>query len=175
MTPDTAAPSVRAVLRAARPDDAAAIQAILNHYIARSTSTFMTEPVTLESRQTFITQRDARHPLWVAELDGITVGWAALSPHQARSAYAETAESSIYLHPHHTGQGLGTRLMTRVVAHGIDAGFHTLVAGACAEQAASIALHERAGYQRCAHFREVARKFGRWLDVIYLQRLLRPA
>lgn len=172
MTHDTAAPSARAVLRAGRSEDAAAIQAILNHYIAHSTSTFMTEPVTLESRQTFITQRDARHPVWVADLDGTVIGWAALSQHQARGAYAETAESSIYLHPRHTGKGLGTRLMAQVVAHGQSAGFHTLVAGACAEQAASIALHERAGYQRCAHFREVARKFGRWLDVIYLQRLL---
>lgn len=174
MSMSAAAPGApdRLLLRPGRVEDAPAIQAILNHYIAHSTSTFMTEPVTLESRRAFMTERGERHPIWVAELDGAAIGWAALAPHQTRGGYGHTAENSIYLHPDHTGGGIGSRLLARLIASAQQHGFHCLVAGACAEQAASIALHERAGYRRCAHFREVARKFDRWLDVIYLQRML---
>jgi phosphinothricin acetyltransferase len=159
-------------LRLGEARDAAPIAAILNHHIAFTTSTFMTEPVSVASREAFIVEREATHPIWVAEMDGACIGWAALSKHQPRSAYAHTVENSIYLHPDHTGRGIGTVLLGRLVDEARRLGLHSLIAGACAEQAASIALHERLGYRRCAHFHEVARKFERWLDVVYLERLL---
>jgi phosphinothricin acetyltransferase len=161
-------------LRPGERRDAAAIAAILNHHIAFTTSTFMTEPVSVVSRETFVLEREAEHPIWVAELDGACIGWAALSRHQPRSAYAHTVENSIYLHPDHVGRGIGTVLLGQLVDGAHRLGFHSLIAGACAEQAPSIALHERLGYRRCALFHQVARKFGRWLDVVYLERLLQP-
>ncbi|MEY8876976.1 MAG: N-acetyltransferase family protein [Leptothrix sp. (in: b-proteobacteria)] len=162
-------------LRHGQEGDAEAIAQILNHYIEHSTATFMTEPVSVHSRRDFILERKAEHPIWIAELDGEAVGWAALSPHQPRSAYAHTVENSIYLHPAHLRRGLGVKLLTRVVEDAQRNGFHSLIAGACSEQAGSLALHQRLGYQPCAHFHEVARKFDRWLDVIYLERALRPS
>lgn len=152
--------------------DAQALADILNHHIAHGTSTFMTEPVSVASRTAFIVERGADLPIWVAELDGRCIGWAALSLHQPRSAYGHTAESSVYLHPDHLGRGYGTALMTQLIASARTIGHHSLIAGACSEQIASIRLHEKLGYTRCAHFHEVARKFDRWLDVIYLERLI---
>ncbi len=171
-TADTTPPGLR--LRPAQPHDAPAIAAILNHYIVFTTATFMTEPVSVESRRAFIVERRAEHPIWVAERDGVAIGWAALAQHQPRSAYGHTLETSIYLHPDHLGRGIGTRLLGQLVADAQRLGFHSLIAGACSEQAGSLALHERLGFRRCAHFHEVARKFDRWLDVIYLERLLQP-
>jgi L-amino acid N-acyltransferase len=159
-------------LRPGEARDAAPIAAILNHHIAFTTSTFMSEPVSVASREAFIVEREREHPIWIAELDGTGIGWAALAPHQPRNAYAHTVENSIYLHPDHVGRGIGTVLLGRLVDDARGLGFHSLIAGACAEQAASIALHERLGYRRCAHFHQVARKFDRWLDVVYLECLL---
>jgi L-amino acid N-acyltransferase len=160
------------LIRPGREEDASAIAAILNHYVEHSTSTFITEPVSVDSRVAWIRDRRAEHPLWVAEADGQAVGWAALAEHKPRGGYRHTVENSVYLHPAWVGRGLGTRLLQQVLADARRAGFHVIVAGACAEQTASIRLHERAGYDRVAHFRQVGRKFDRWLDVIYLQRLL---
>lgn len=159
-------------LRPGHERDAPAIAAILNHYIVHTTTTFFTEPVTVEDRHAWITRRLPEHTLWVADLQGQAIGWAALSDHKSRGGYQHTVENSIYLHPAHVRRGLGRQLLQRVIADAQRAGFHVLVAGACAESTASIALHERAGYERVGHFREVGRKFDRWLDVIYLQKFL---
>jgi phosphinothricin acetyltransferase len=160
------------LIRPGAQHDAPALAAILNHHIENGTSTFMTEPVSIDSRVDFICQRSPDLPIWVAEVDGQCIGWAALSLHQPRGAYGHTVESSIYLHPEHLGRGYGRALMSRLIASAKAIGHHTLIAGACTEQIASIRLHERMGYTRCAHFHEVARKFDRWLDVVYLERVI---
>ena len=108
--PETSAPP-GLLLRPGQLRDAPAIAAILNHYIVFTTATFMTEPVSVESRRAFIVERRADHPIWVAERDGVAIGWAALAQHQPRSAYGHTLENSIYLHPDHLGRGIGTRLL----------------------------------------------------------------
>jgi L-amino acid N-acyltransferase YncA len=159
-------------LRAGRESDAAGIAAILNHYIEHTTATFFTEPVTPEDRYEWITRRRPEHTLWVADLHGQPIGWAALADHKPRGGYRHTVENSIYLHPAHVGRGLGRRLLDQVLEDARRAGFHLVVAGACSESVASIALHESAGYERAGHFRQIGRKFDRWLDVIYLQKLL---
>jgi phosphinothricin acetyltransferase len=160
------------LIRPGAERDAQALAAILNHHIAHGTSTFMTETVTIDSRRTFILDRGPELPIWVADVDGQCIGWAALAQQQPRSAYGHTAESSIYLHPDHLRRGYGMALMTQLIASARAIGYHTLIASACTEQVASIRLHERLGYTRCAHFHEVARKFDRWLDVVYLERLI---
>jgi phosphinothricin acetyltransferase len=159
-------------LRPGAPQDAAALATILNHYLTHTTATFHTEPVDVQDRRRFIVERPARHPIWVAEVAGEAVGWAALSMHWARPAFGDAAEHSIYVHPAHVGRGIGLELLQRAISSAQELGFHTLIGGVCIEQGASLALHERAGFVRVAHFREVARKFDRWLDVVYLQRML---
>jgi L-amino acid N-acyltransferase len=157
------------LLRLGRSSDAKDIAGILNHYIAHSTSTFLTEPVTPDDRRQWIDQRSPRHSLWVAEHDGRVIGWAALAEHKPRGGYRHTVEDSVYLHPDHVGRGIGRRLLAQVIDDARRFGFHVIVAGACAEQTASVRLHQSAGYQSAGHFREVGNKFDRWLDVVYFQ------
>lgn len=163
------------LLRPGRSSDAEDIAAIVNHYVAHTTSTFLTELVTPEDRRQWIDKRSPKHSLWVAELDARVIGWAALAEHKPRGGYRHTVENSVYVHPDHLGRGIGRRLLHQVIDDARRAGFHVIVAGACAEQTASVRLHESAGYQRVGQFREVGRKFDRWLDVIYLQMHLTPS
>jgi len=163
------------LIRLATFEDLGAIREIYNYYVARSTCTFQLEPETAEERLEWFRKRSALHPATVVEIGGAVVGWAALSPWKSRAAYARSVEFSVYVrHDLHRG-GLGRALMVDLIERARAAGHHTIVGGACTEQAASIALQEALGFERVACFREVGFKLGRWLDVAYLQLLLEPA
>jgi L-amino acid N-acyltransferase YncA len=160
------------LIRLATFEDLGAIREIYSYYVARSTCTFQLEPETGEERLEWFRKRSALHPATVAELDGEVVGWAALSPWKSRAAYARSVEFSVYVrHDLHRG-GIGRALMVDLIERARAAGHHTVIGGACTEQAASIALQEALGFERVACFREVGFKFGRWLDVAYLQLFL---
>ena len=159
-------------IRLAAAADAAAINDIQNHYVVHSTATFLTEPFTLEQRLAWLDGRSPVHPVTVAEVNGTVVGWGALGEFRSRPAYRHTTEFSIYLHPDWHRRGFGRVLLADLTGRARAAGHHALVGGCCSESTAIIALLETEGFSRVAHFPEVGRKFGRWLDVVFLQRLL---
>lgn len=167
-------PKDNVIIRHGQLRDAEPIAEILNHYIEHTTATFMIDKVTVADRMDWIKNRKPQHPLWVAERQGRAIGWAALSDHRPRPGFEGTAENSIYLHPNYRRQGLGLKLLNRVIEDAYQHGLHTLVAGVCTEQEPSMRLHEKAGYVRVGHYREIARKYNRWLDVVFLQRMLTP-
>jgi len=158
--------------RLATRDDAGAINDIQNHYVVNSTATFLTEAVTLEQRITWLDGRSPAHPVIVAEAAGSVIGWGSLEVFRARPAYRHTAEFSLYVHPEWHRRGIGRALLADLVARARAAGHHALVGGCCSESTAVIALLEASGYSRVAHFPQVGRKFDRWLDVVFLQRIL---
>jgi L-amino acid N-acyltransferase YncA len=162
------------VIRPLLPADHAAAAAVYNHYVATSTATFAVDPVTpQEWAAEVLGGLDAgRHGGWAVESDGAFAGYLLVVPYKARCAYRDTAEVSVYLAPEHTGRGLGREALDHVDRHAGAAGLHALVAGVCTENAASVALFERHGYERVAHFREVGNKFGRLLDVVYLEKVI---
>jgi phosphinothricin acetyltransferase len=160
------------MVRPARLSDGAAIASILNHYVVHTTATFMTEPETAEQRIAWLNDRPARHPVVVAEANGRVVGFASLSSFRQRAAYGGTAEIGVYVHHDHHRRGTGRALVQDVIERGRAAGLHAIVAGCCSESVASIGLLESLGFSRVAHFREVGRKFDRWLDVVFLEKLL---
>lgn len=159
-------------IRLADRGDAAAINAIQNYYVVSSTATFLTEPLTLEQRLAWLENRSPAHPVIVALAEGSVAGWGSLEVFRSRPAYRHTAEFSIYVHHEMHRRGIGRVLLTDLVARARALGHHTLVGGCCSESTAVIALLEASGFSRVAHFREVGRKFNRWLDVVFLQRLL---
>ena len=159
-------------LRSATRDDCPAINDILNHYVTTSTATFITEPQTLADRQEWLDGRASHHPVVVAHVAGRVIGWAALSTFRTREAYARTAELGVYVHRDYHRQGIGRLLVAELIGKARVAGLHVVVAGCCSESLASIALLEATGFRRVAHFHEVGFKFGRWLDVIFLERQL---
>ena len=94
------------------------------------------------------------------------------SKFRLRAAYAPTVEASVYIHHDHHRRGLGRLILEELIAQARRAGFHSMIGGVSADQAASIALQESLGFKRVAHLKEVGLKFGQRLDVIYLQLML---
>jgi L-amino acid N-acyltransferase YncA len=156
-------------LRDAIAADLDRINAIYNFYVEHSTCTYQEAPSTTAERQAWFERHGPHHPVIVAEVDGRVVGWGALSPFHARSAYRFTVEDSVYVDDAWRGRGIGRRLLEELVARARAIGYHTIIAGVDASQPGSLALHARHGFERVAHLSEVGFKFGRWLDVIYLQ------
>lgn len=159
-------------IRVATRDDAGAINDIQNHYVVHSTATFLTEPVTLEQRLAWLGGRAEIHPVIVAQAGDSVVGWGSLEVFRSRPAYRRTAELSIYVHRERHRQGIGRAILAELLARARALGHHALVGGCCIESTAVIALLEAFGFSRVAQFREVGRKFDRWLDVVFLQQLL---
>lgn len=159
--------------RPAVASDLPAINEIYNHYVASSACTYQEEPESLKARRAWFARHGPDHPVLVADAGGRVVGWAALSPFHSRSAYRRTVESSIYVHHEHRGLGVGSTLMQMLLASARGRGHHTIVALIDAGQAGSIALHRAVGFVEAGRLREVGRKFGQWLDVIYMQKMWR--
>ncbi len=159
-------------LRDATAADLPAINGIYNHYVLNSTCTYQTEPSTAEERAAWFAAHGPKHPVIVAELDGRVVGWGSLSQFHPRSAYGNTVEDSVYLRHDLLGRGIGSALLGELVRRASAIGHRCIIAGIDADQQASVALHAKFGFVPAARLREVGYKFGRWLDVIWMQRML---
>jgi L-amino acid N-acyltransferase YncA len=156
-------------IRLARSADLASINDIYNHYVSRSTCTYQEEPEPIASRQAWFERHGPPHPVTVAELEGVMVGWGSLSAYHARSAYRFTVENSVYVHHQHQRRGIGGAILADLVARARAIGHRTIVAGIDASQDGSVALHARHGFIKAGELKEVGYKFDRWLDVIYMQ------
>jgi phosphinothricin acetyltransferase len=161
-------------IRLATADDLSAINDIYNYYVPRSTCTYQLEPETLESRQTwFAAHPPEKYPVTVALAAGQVVGWGALSKFRERAAYNPTVEASVYIHHDHHRRGIGKALLADLIERAKAIGYHSLIGGADGEQTSSLALQESLGFQKVGHFQEVGYKFGRRLDVVFMQLMLK--
>ncbi|MCT6699274.1 GNAT family N-acetyltransferase [Rheinheimera sp. 4Y26] len=160
-------------LRPAAESDAAAIALIYNHYIEHSTVTFeqscLTDNEMLQRMQAILS---SELPFLVLEKQGLVLGYAYASPWRARIGYRFSVESSVYLSPGSAGLGYGSLLMQQLLQQLTQAGYHAVIAGIALPNDASVALHEKFGMTKVAHFYQVGTKFGQWLDVGYWQLLL---
>jgi phosphinothricin acetyltransferase len=165
---------VAPVIRAASDADLAAITAIYGHHVLKGTASFETEPPTLEEmarRRADVVGRGL--PFWVAEWEDEVVGYAYAAPYRLRPAYRFTVEDSVYIHPGRVGNGIGRRLLDRVICSCEEGGSKQMIAIiGDSENAASIRLHEAAGFTHVGVLRGVGLKFGRWLDTVIMQREL---
>ena len=156
-------------IRLARGGDLAPINDIYNYFVLHSTCTYQEEPESLESRRAWFDRHGPKHPITVAELDGRVVGWGALSPFHARSAYRFTVENSVYVDHQHHRRGIGDSVLADLIVRARALNHRTIVAGIDASQEASIAIHAKHGFVKVGHLVEVGYKFDRWLDVVYMQ------
>jgi phosphinothricin acetyltransferase len=165
------------VIRLAERRDAEGIRAVYNRYVTESTALFDLVPRTLDEQVAWIDEHAGGHPALVAidpgsQAPGGVVGFGSLSPFRPRPAYAGSVEDSVYLLDSHQGRGIGRRLLDELLRLAQAHGFHTVLARISGANDASIALHAACGFEVVGVEREVGRKFGQWLDVVEMQRLL---
>lgn len=167
----TPVPGPGLLVRPALAADCPAILAIYNEAVLTTTASYDVEPQSLERRQAWF-EDHLRHqyPVLVAEHQGTVVGWSSLSRFHDRFGFRYTAENSIYVAASQRGQGIGARLLAPLLEAAQARGLHTIIAAIDATNEASLRLHTRFGFEKAGHFREVGHKFGRWLDVAYLQK-----
>lgn len=160
-------------LRLATIDDAEAIRQIYNLEVTTSTATFDLVPRTLEDQQEWLRLRSGAHAaVVVTEDDGLVIAFGSLSKWRDRPAYSTTVEDSVYVDRDHHGKGVGRFLLDGLVSTATSHGFHACMARIVGGHDASIALHAACGFEVVGTEREVGRKFGRWLDVVLMERLL---
>lgn len=145
---------------------------IYNHYVRTSTATFQEAELSPEGFEEAVRFADPRFGSFALLEGEALAGYAVLGPFKGRCAYRFSSEISVYLKPDATGKGLGSVAVDFLEARARERAFHALIAGVTAENEASLRLFRRKGYEPVARFREVGFKFGRWLDVAYLEKVL---
>lgn len=161
------------MLRQAGPEDLAAITALMNENIRNSTAVYHYEERRLEDVTRWYDDKQRRkHPLFVAEEAGVFLGYGTFGPYRPHDGYARTVEHSVYVDKNHQGKGAGGALLEALIEAAQRDGYHAMVAYIDAENQQSIRLHERKGFQNCGRLREVGYKFGRYLDLVIMERLL---
>ncbi len=158
-------------IRPAVVDDAAQIAEIYNYYITETHHTFETEPVSEEMMAARIITVSKRLPFVVADVDGEVTGYAYGVRFKLREAYEHSAEVSIYVRNDAKKRGLGSSLYTRVFEELEDTHIHAIIAGIALPNDSSVKFHEKLGFEKVAHFREVGYKLGRWIDVGYWEKM----
>jgi phosphinothricin acetyltransferase len=155
-------------LRSASAADAAPICAIYNNYVETTTITFEEDAVTEQDMAQRIADVGAAKLPWlVLEVSDKVVGYAYATKWRARPAYRYSVESTIYLDREFAGRGLGRMLYSELLDQLRERGLHLVIGGIALPNESSVALHEKLGFSKAAHFTEVGMKFGRWIDVGY--------
>ena len=160
------------IIRPATPGDLTAINTIYNYYVVHSTCIWTTQPCSEAERKAWYQEHGPSMPVLVAEHGGCVVGWGALGSFRAAYTAAGMLEDSIYVHHDFHRQRIGSQLLQALIEEALHLGLRSLLANISADQTPSVRLHEKFGFQKVAHLREVGEKFDQRFDAIYLQLLL---
>lgn len=149
------------------------ILAIYNHVITQSTAVYSSTPVDLGERKAWLEMRRGRgFPVLVAVEAGEVAGFASYGDWRAASGYVYTVEHSVHVREDRRGRGIGTQLMEALLQEAKAQGKHMMIGGVDAANEASIAFHRSLGFEASPPFRQVGQKFGRWLDLVFVQKRL---
>lgn len=160
------------IRKAVAEQDAGAVAKVYNYYILNTHQTFETEALSEEQMRQRITEISKDYPFLVAEDDdGEVCGYAYATQFKLRQAYAYSAEVSIYVRSQSKQKGIGSKLYEKLFEQLSDTNIHAVVAGISLPNDASVLFHEKFGFKKVAHFREVGYKLGRWVDVGYWEKL----
>ncbi|MFM7234815.1 MAG: N-acetyltransferase family protein [Flavobacteriales bacterium] len=160
-------------IREATADDLDSIQTIYNEAILNTTAIYEYAPFDSAYMNEWWNQRITHcWPVLVAEHDEKVVGFATYGTFRARTAYRTTCEHSVYVLENYRGKGLGKTLLQSIVKAARANGVHVLIGGIDADNQLSIVLHESEGFRIAGHLHEVAFKFDRWLDLVFMEKKL---
>lgn len=159
------------MIRIATEQDAQAITSIYNHYIENTVVTFETAVITVDTILARMKTVNAANLPWLVaeDKDGQVIGYAYASPWRERYAYRFSVEITVYLAKHETGKGYGSKLYKALFSALESYDVHVVIGGITLPNDESVALHEKLGLVKAAHFSEVGYKFEQWLDVGYWQ------
>ncbi|MEQ8656433.1 MAG: N-acetyltransferase family protein [Hyphomicrobiales bacterium] len=160
-------------VRPAKEADLPAILAIYNDAVTNTTAIWNERLSDLQGRRDWWQDRIAQgFPVFVAELDGVCVGYATYGHFRPNDGYKHSRELSVYVAAEQRGKGIASTLMDALEEHARAHEVHVLIGGLEAENTASLALHAKHGFTRAGHLRHVGRKFDRWLDLVLMQKVL---
>lgn len=161
------------VIRPYRESDAASILEIINDSILNTSHNYDYEPKTLsEVEKLFEEKIKDGYPILIGEVGGELVGYATFGRFRAKPGYDKTIEHSIYLNKKAQSKGLGTAMMRQLIEIATENGYHVMIAGMDSENTGSYQFHERLGFREVARFSEVGYKFGKWLNLVFMQLIL---
>jgi L-amino acid N-acyltransferase YncA len=160
------------MIRDVQGHDAAAICSIYNYYIENSVTTFEEHPVSVPEMKKRIKEITKELPWLVFEEQGSVLGYAYASKWKSRCAYRYSAESTVYLSRMSIGRGIGTQLYEALIGRLRSLSFHSVIGGIALPNPASVALQEKRGFEKVAHFNEVGWKMSRWVDVGYWELII---
>ena len=160
-------------LRHAEESDLPAMLEIYNEIIVNTTAVWHDEPHTLEMRKTWFAQRKEQgFPVFVAVEEGELLGFSSIGPFRPWPGYRFTVENSVYVAANCRGKGVANVLMPPLITAAKELNLHAIVAGIEASNESSIKLHNKFGFTEVAHFKEVGFKFGRWMDLKFLELII---
>jgi L-amino acid N-acyltransferase YncA len=162
------------MIRSAQPSDASRLCEIYNHFVTSSCISFEEIPVTAEEMSQRIETTCAKFPWLVYEHESVIVGYAYASAWRVRSAYRFSAESTVYIAPEFARRGIGNALYTNLLELLRKDGIEIVLGGIALPNTASVALHEKIGFEKVAHLKRVGWKFNQWHDVGYWEIMLNP-
>ena len=160
------------MIRRVVPADARAISGIYNYYVNNTEISFEEKPVSINEMEKRIRETTAEYPWFVAEKEGSILGYAYTNKYRERSAYRYTAELTIYIKNGEEGKGLGAELMGRVIEETRKKGVHTLISAIAIPNERSVTIHEKFGFKKVGHLKDVGFKLDRWIDVGYWELVL---
>jgi L-amino acid N-acyltransferase YncA len=159
------------MIRSIKVEDAKSIAEIYNYYIVSTVVTFEVTPVSTQEMEERILASNKKLPWLVYEKNSQIIGYAYATDWKTRSAYKQTVETTIYIKANENGKGIGCILYSELINQ-LRKNHHAIIGGISLPNEASIALHEKLGFQKVAHFNEVGFKFNKWIDVGYWELLI---
>ena len=161
------------ILRPATINDLEKILEIVNHSILHTTANYNYDIQTLEIQTKWFDDKKAKNlPIVVADLDGEVVGFGSYGQFREKIGYQYTVEHSVYVVDHIIGKGIGSQLLTELIRLAKEQGLHVMIGAIDADNAGSIAFHEKFGFVAIGTIREVGYKFDHWLDLVFMQLIL---
>lgn len=161
-------------LRKATESDLKQILSIVNHNILHTTSNYNYEIQSLEVQTKWFQDKQTLNlPILVADLDGLAIGYGTYGMFREKIGYQYTVEHSVYVDEKFIGKGIGGLLLAELIELAIAQGLHVMMGAIDAENKGSIAFHEKYGFKVCGHIKDAGFKFDRWLDLVFMQLILK--
>jgi len=157
----------RKMIRPVEERDISALTALYNYYIENTTFTLELEPLSKEAFGTRVKDISARFPYLVYEENGQILGYAYLNDFNVRGGYRFTADLSLYVELAARGQGIGKALYDEIEPKAKEMGLRNIISLITSENEASLAFHDRLGFERAARIDDIAHKFDRWIGLCY--------